>query len=176
MNILTLINLISNCIIGSSIVLFVICVFGRRDHPIWENEYRAYLAKVGLGISGCGALLNVLNLSTPNVTEIVLNIGLSLNFGWLAWWQYSETKARRAKKETPSALPTMAPLSLASLTAIPVPVLKVPVQVKTTPLVKEVVPQAIPVFKSIPKPVLVEKKEENKPEPKKGGRPRKKKD
>ena len=172
MSLLTFINLLSNCIIGTSIMLFVISVFGRRDHPIWENKYRAYLAKVGLGISGCGALLNVLNLSTPNVTEIVLNIGLSLNFCWLSWWQYAESKRRKA---TPSALPTMAPLNLASLTAIPVPVLKVPVEVKTTPLVREVVPQAIPVFKSVPKPVFVEKKEVDKPEPKKGGRPRKKK-
>lgn len=79
-------------------MLFIISVFGREDHPMWENKYRAYLAKVGLGISGCGALLNVLNLSTPNITEIVLNIGLSLNFCWLAWWQYSETKANQKKK------------------------------------------------------------------------------
>jgi hypothetical protein len=98
MSILTLINLISNVIIGTSIMLFIISVFGRADHPIWENKYRAYLAKVGLGISGCGALLNVLNLSTPNITEIILNIGLSLNFCWLSWWQFSETKANHKNK------------------------------------------------------------------------------
>lgn len=101
MSTLTLINLISNVIIGTSIMLFIISVFGRADHPIWENKYRAYLAKVGLGISGCGALLNVLNLSTPNITEIVLNIGLSLNFCWLSWWQYSESKQRKEKINTP---------------------------------------------------------------------------
>jgi hypothetical protein len=112
---LTVINLISNGIIGTSIMLFIISVFGRADHPIWENKYRAYLAKVGLGISGCGALLNVLNLSTPNVTEIVLNIGLSLNFCWLSWWQYAESKKRRA-----------------SLAATPPPV-KQTLKVKPTP-------------------------------------------
>ena len=111
MNILTFINLLSNCIIGTSIMLFVISVFGRRDHPIWENKYRAYLAKVGLGISGCGALLNVLNLSTPNATEVVLNIGLSLNFCWLSWWQYAESKRRRSKTEFTSLYPTLAPLT-----------------------------------------------------------------
>lgn len=72
--------------------MFVISVFGRADHPIWETKWKAYLAKIGLCISGCGALLNVFNLSTPVVTEIVLNIGLSLNFCWLSWWQYGETK------------------------------------------------------------------------------------
>jgi hypothetical protein len=92
MSILTLINLTSNIIICTSTMLFIISVFGRADHPIWEHKYRAYLAKIGLGISGCGALLNILNLSTPNITEIVLNVGLSLNFCWLSWWQFSESK------------------------------------------------------------------------------------
>lgn len=113
MSTLTLINLISNVIIGTSIMLFIISVFGRADHPIWENKYRAYLAKVGLGISGCGALLNVLNLSTPNITEIVLNIGLSLNFCWLSWWQYSESKQRKETANTPPPVrqtPTVKPV------------------------------------------------------------------
>jgi hypothetical protein len=76
--------------------MFVISVFGRADHPIWETKHKAYLAKIGLCISGCGALLNVLSLSTPSVTEIVLNIGLSLNFCWISWWQYGETKKVKA--------------------------------------------------------------------------------
>ena len=113
MSALTLINLISNVIIGTSIMLFIISVFGRADHPIWENKYRAYLAKVGLGISGCGALLNVLNLSTPNTTEIVLNIGLSLNFCWLSWWQYAESTKRKETLNTPPPVrqtPTVKPV------------------------------------------------------------------
>ena len=175
MSLLTFINLLSNCIIGTSILLFIVSVFGRRDHPIWENEYRAYLAKVGLGISGCGALLNVLYLSTPPITEIVLNIGLSMNFCWLSWWQHAESK-RSTKDKKKVVLPTVSPLTFESIANVPVPVLKVPVEVKTTPLVKKVVPQSVPVFKSVPKPVFVEKKEVDKPEPKKGGRPRKKKD
>jgi hypothetical protein len=80
--------------------LFVISVFGRPDHPIWENKYRAYLAKVGLCISSCGAILNIVSLSTPPVTEIVLNIGLSLNFCWLSWWQYAESKKSKKSKTT----------------------------------------------------------------------------
>lgn len=87
MNALTIINLISNLIIFSSVVMFVISVFGRADHPIWETKWKAYLAKVGLCISGCGALLNVINLSTPILSEIVLNVGLSLNFLWISMWQ-----------------------------------------------------------------------------------------
>lgn len=98
MNLLTLINLISSSIIAVSTTLFVISVFGRPDHPIWENKYRAYLAKIGLCISSCGAILNIVSLSTPPITEIVLNIGLSLNFCWLSWWQYAESK--KSKRST----------------------------------------------------------------------------
>ena len=96
-NILTLINLISNTIIATSVFMFIISVFGRADHPIWDVKWKAYLAKIGLCISGCGALLNIINLSTPALTEIVLNIGLSLNFLWISIWQYSETKKAKLK-------------------------------------------------------------------------------
>jgi hypothetical protein len=92
MNILTIINLVSNIIICSSVFMFIISVFGRADHPIWETKWKAYLAKVGLCISGCGALLNIVNLSTPILSEIVLNVGLSLNFLWISLWQYHEMR------------------------------------------------------------------------------------
>jgi hypothetical protein len=92
MNILTVINAISNLIIFASTFMFIISVFGKSDHPIWDTKWKAYLAKVGLCISGCGAFLNLLTLSTPNVTEIVLNIGLSLNFCWLSLWQFYSTR------------------------------------------------------------------------------------
>jgi len=87
-------------------MLFILSVFGRSDHQIWKYKQRAYLAKIGLGISGCGALLNILTLSTPAPTEIVLNIGLSLNFCWLSLWQYTELKeakklAAEKKKRAP---------------------------------------------------------------------------
>lgn len=96
MKLLTFINLVSNVIIFTSVFMFIISVFGRADHPIWETKWKAYLAKVGLCISGCGALLNVINLSTPILSEIVLNVGLSLNFLWISVWQFHEVK--KAKK------------------------------------------------------------------------------
>lgn len=75
--------------------MFIISVFGRADHPIWETKWKAYLAKVGLCISGCGALLNMINLSTPILSEIVLNVGLSLNFLWISAWQFHEAKKKK---------------------------------------------------------------------------------
>jgi hypothetical protein len=114
-NPLTVINIVSNVIIGTSIMLFIISVFGRADHPIWENKYRAYLAKIGLGISGCGALLNILTLSTPSATEIVLNVGLSLNFSWLSWWQYAETRQNKTKVQSVSSKPKRKPKKIQTI-------------------------------------------------------------
>lgn len=103
MSILTFINLLSNLIISTSVFMFIISVFGRADHPIWETKWKAYLAKIGLCISGCGALLNMIHLSTPVLSEIVLNVGLSLNFLWISIWQIHETKKKLVK---PLAKPT----------------------------------------------------------------------
>jgi hypothetical protein len=108
MDILTFVNLVTNGIIGVSIMLFIISVFGRADHPLWENKYRAYLAKVGLGITGCGAVANVLlSITNPPESDILFkaalfqHVGLSLNFCWLSWWQFSETKKIKQIKVSP---------------------------------------------------------------------------
>jgi hypothetical protein len=104
MSILTSINFLSNLIIFTSVFMFIISVFGRADHPIWETKWKAYLAKIGLCISGCGALLNMIHLSTPVLSEIVLNVGLSLNFLWISIWQIYETKKKSVKSATNKTL------------------------------------------------------------------------
>ena len=92
-------------------MLFIISVFGRADHPIWEHKYRAYLAKVGLGITGCGAIAAVLlSLTNPPEADILFkvaifqHIGLTLNFCWLSWWQYSESKKPKQKAPQPATI------------------------------------------------------------------------
>lgn len=95
---LTVINVASNAIIGLSIILFIISVFGNPEHSVWENKARAYLCKIGLGICGCGALMNVLTFSTPPLTEVILNVGLAMNLTWLALWQHDETQKCKQKK------------------------------------------------------------------------------
>lgn len=96
-SLLTVVNVASNAVIGMAIILFIISVFGRPDHPVWEFKLKAYLCKIGLGICGCGALLNVLTLSTPPMTEVILNVGLAMNFTWLALWQHGETVKHKQK-------------------------------------------------------------------------------
>lgn len=100
MNIETIINLISNCTIAFSAAALLIHIFGDPDNTIWDNKIKAYLAKFGLAVTSCGAILNVLSLSTPNRTEILLNVGMSLTFFWLSWWQWEQFHSLReaAKK------------------------------------------------------------------------------
>jgi len=89
----TFINILSNCTIAISALGLLIHIFGDPDNSIWDNKIKAWLAKFGLTVTICGAVLNVLTLSTPNRTEIVLNVGMSLTFFWLSWWQWEQFQA-----------------------------------------------------------------------------------
>jgi hypothetical protein len=108
MNLDTLINVFSNCTIAFSSLALLIHIFGDPDNSIWDNHIKAWSAKFGLAVTVCGAVLNVLTLSTPNRTEILLNVGMSLTFFWLSWWQWeqfqkikkaSHKPARRTRKK-----------------------------------------------------------------------------
>ena len=100
MNWETVLNLLSNCTIAFSAAALLIHIFGDPENSIWDNKIKAYLAKFGLSVTSCGAILNVLSLSTPNRTEILLNVGMSLTFFWLSWWQWEQFHSLRqaAKK------------------------------------------------------------------------------
>lgn len=104
MSIDTIINVISNGTVAFSSGALLIHIFGDPDNSIWHNPWKAWLAKFGLSVSFCGALLNMLSLSTPNRTEVILNIGMSLNFLWLSWWQWEQfQKIKKAAKEMEEA-------------------------------------------------------------------------
>lgn len=98
----TIVNIISNCTIAFSAAALLIHIFGDPDNSIWNNKIKAYLAKFGLAVTSCGAVLNVLSLSTPNRTEILLNVGMSLTFFWLSWWQWEQFHAlKNASRRKP---------------------------------------------------------------------------
>jgi hypothetical protein len=101
-NIYTIINAIANCTTAMSAMGLLIHIFGDPDNPIWINKVQAWLAKAGLSILICGAISNVLTLSTPVKTEVLLNCGMSITFFWLSWWQWEQfrEKVELAKKNT----------------------------------------------------------------------------
>lgn len=92
------INLFANIIVTISVTFFIIGVFGRKSQmiekmPIWEQ----YFLRVSLSILAAGSLLNVLTVSTPHLTEVVLNLGVGLVFSWAAWfhWKYFVKKSNK---------------------------------------------------------------------------------
>jgi hypothetical protein len=90
----TIINAIANCTTAISAIGLLVHIFGDPDNSIWDDKIKAWLAKVGLTIATCGAVANVLTLSTPTYSEILLNVGMSFTFFWLSWWQFEQFKEK----------------------------------------------------------------------------------
>lgn len=93
-NLYTVINAVANCTTAMSAIGLLIHIFGDPDNPIWINKLQAWLAKAGLSLLICGAISNVLTLSTPAKTEVLLNCGMSITFFWLSLWQYTQFKEK----------------------------------------------------------------------------------
>jgi hypothetical protein len=69
----------------------MIGVFGRNNKTIEKlPKIEVTLLKIALSATAAGALFNVLSLSSPNISEIVLNAGLGALFIWTAFfhWKY----------------------------------------------------------------------------------------
>jgi hypothetical protein len=102
----TLINAAANTTLAISALGLLVHIFGDPDNSIWDNKVKAYLAKIGLSITICGAIANVITLSTPNISEVVVNCGMSVTFFWLSWWQYElfkEAQAARSRRAAQEA-------------------------------------------------------------------------
>jgi hypothetical protein len=87
----TIINLIANVCITIGMTFFMIGVFGRNNKTIEKlPKIEVILLKIALSATAAGALFNVLSLSSPNISEIVLNVGLGTLFIWTAFfhWKY----------------------------------------------------------------------------------------
>lgn len=88
---MTEINLIANILVVLSVTFFIIGVFGRKS-PVIDRMplYEQYFLRISLSMLAAGSLLNVLTVSTPHLTEVVLNLGVGLVFTWAAWfhWKY----------------------------------------------------------------------------------------
>jgi hypothetical protein len=104
MSLLTLLNAAANIVLCISVFHVTIFVFGRPDSPIYKNKFAAVLCKVASTITFCGSAANLLTLSTPTWTEVVLNIGISLNFLWISYYDKitGATLSGSARKRTRS--------------------------------------------------------------------------
>jgi hypothetical protein len=90
MNTITLINATANTLMAISSASFIIFAFGRPS-KLWEmSPVQAWLAKAGLSATCAGCVLNILTLSTPQWTEVLLNCGLALTCAWANWWHWTD--------------------------------------------------------------------------------------
>jgi hypothetical protein len=99
METLTILNVIANCLIVATLLSVIFKIFGSPSNPIWDNSLLAWISKLGLSLTVVGCIMNILTLSTPPVTEVLLNMGLSLSFGWLVWFNHDEAKSKKDTKK-----------------------------------------------------------------------------
>ena len=92
----TLINAIASGIIAVSITGFI-AMLQAEGNPVSTLPFllRNWI-KVSLAVVAAGALMNVLSLSTPPASEIVLNCGLAGLFSWAFFWH--RIKWKQVKK------------------------------------------------------------------------------
>jgi hypothetical protein len=101
MSVDTSVNLVANLFISFSAFTMLINVFGDPHNKVWHQPLKAWIAKLGLTMSTCGALWNVYTLSTPSRSEVLLNMGIAASFFLMSWWQwdhFKESKKDRLKK------------------------------------------------------------------------------
>ena len=86
MNPLTVTNAVANCIVAVAVTDLALRVFGNPAHPIHQQPGLMYARKFASSVVICGAVLNVATLSTPSWTEVLLNVGFSINYLWSSYY------------------------------------------------------------------------------------------
>ena len=86
MNPLTIVNAVANLIVAGAVLDMAFRVFGRPEHPIHKNPWMLGSRKLVSSVVICGAVMNIVTLSTPSWTEVLLNIGFSLNYLWSSYY------------------------------------------------------------------------------------------
>lgn len=86
MNIWTYINLVASVLISISVTGFIL-LLQHEDSPVKQmNLFMRSWIKVSLVAVSAGGFFNVLTLSTPPWSEVILNTGLGLLFAWAFYW------------------------------------------------------------------------------------------
>lgn len=83
---LTVINAVANALLSVSVVHLIIRVFKDPKSRIHKFPIAGKLCKAACAVTLCGTVSNILTMSTPSWTEVLLNAGVSLNFLWLSFY------------------------------------------------------------------------------------------
>jgi hypothetical protein len=86
---LVVINLIANIILCLGGAGFYLAIFGRPSSIVYKwPVLRHWALRFGLAAFFAGTLSNVLTVYTPHLSQIILNVGLALVFGWAVLFHY----------------------------------------------------------------------------------------
>jgi hypothetical protein len=97
MNILTIANVIANAVVVFAVAGMAIRVFGNPNHEIHSHPRLLYIRKFISSLVICGAVLNIITLSTPSWTEIVLNYGFAVNYLYSLHYHDSTSSSSNTK-------------------------------------------------------------------------------
>lgn len=103
MNPLTILNAVANGIVIVSVAGMAIRVFGDASHQIHGHKELFYIRKFISSLVICGAVLNLVTLSTPNWTEVILNYGFAANYLFSLY--YHDRTSRSTNRKSTSDVP-----------------------------------------------------------------------
>jgi len=75
-------------------------VFGDKSHRIHQHPELFYIRKFISSIVICGAVLNIITLSTPNWTEVILNYGFAANYLFSSYYDRRTTSSKHSAAAT----------------------------------------------------------------------------
>ena len=83
-------NAMANALICLGGLAFYVMLFTKIGDGVKQIDHFGkasyYLIKTALALEITGALLNLLLLTTPPFSEVVMNVGFGLIFAWAAVW------------------------------------------------------------------------------------------
>jgi hypothetical protein len=80
---ITVINFICNLILGGCLTMFYLYLYGDNDKIVHRWSFiRHWTLKFGIIGIILGTLYNMFTLDTPHLSQVVLNLGLTLVFVW----------------------------------------------------------------------------------------------
>jgi len=102
MNLLTTANAAANLIVVIAVADMAIRVFGNPEHRMHSHPELFYIRKFVSSLVICGAVLNLITLSTPSWTEIVLNYGFAANYLFSCYYdRLTSSKHSKVSGEVP---------------------------------------------------------------------------
>ena len=107
MNPLTLANALANVIVTAAVLDISFRVFGRPDHPIHKHKFALIARKTVSSIVICGAISNLVTLSTPSWTEVLLNVGFAANYLFSSF--YDRRFTRSSNPDLPAKVLKLSP-------------------------------------------------------------------